>query len=60
VEALHFTDIALSVAPNHRGAREAEIGALEQLIERTEGKPYDELGWLESRLKEAHAALKAS
>jgi alkyl sulfatase BDS1-like metallo-beta-lactamase superfamily hydrolase len=60
VEALHFTDIALSVAPNHRGAREAEIGALEQLIERTEGKPYDELGWLESRLKEAHAAPKAS
>jgi alkyl sulfatase BDS1-like metallo-beta-lactamase superfamily hydrolase len=57
LEAIHLTDIALSVDPSHRAAREAEIAALEELVERTEGKSYDELTWLESRLDAAHAAL---
>jgi alkyl sulfatase BDS1-like metallo-beta-lactamase superfamily hydrolase len=57
LEAIHLTDIALSVDPSHRAAREAEIAALEELVERTEGKTYDELTWLESRLAAAHEAL---
>ena len=57
LEAIHLTDIALSVDPSHRAAREAEIAALEELVERTEGKSYDELTWLESRLDAAHRAL---
>jgi alkyl sulfatase BDS1-like metallo-beta-lactamase superfamily hydrolase len=57
VEAIHFTDIALSVDPRHREAREAQIAALEQLVERNRGTTYDDLAWLEGELALAHAAL---
>jgi len=56
-EALHFIEIALAAAPQHRGAREAELDALEQLIDLTEGKTYDELGWLETKVREAKEVL---
>ena len=32
-------------------------GALELLIERTGGRTFDELGWLESKIAEAKAAM---
>jgi len=57
VKALHFIEIALAAAPQHRGAREAELDALEQLIDLTEGKTYDELGWLETKVREAKEVL---
>ncbi|MDB6061103.1 MAG: beta-lactamase domain protein [Verrucomicrobiaceae bacterium] len=57
VEALHFTDIALSVDPSHRTGRETEIAALEQLAERNEGRHYDELGWIENEIKTAKNIL---
>lgn len=57
LEALHLTDIALSVDPAHRGAREAEIAALEVLIDQGQGRYYDEIGWLEGAIKRARAAL---
>lgn len=57
VEALHFVELALSVDPAHVATREAQIAALEQLVERTEGKTYDELAWLEGELEQARAAL---
>lgn len=57
VEALYFTDIAVSVDPSHRGAREVELAALELLLERSEGKCYDEVGWLESEIKKVIAIL---
>jgi alkyl sulfatase BDS1-like metallo-beta-lactamase superfamily hydrolase len=60
VEALHFTDIALAADPAHRTVREAEIAALEQLIDLGEGRYYDEIGWLENAIKEARAALGQS
>ena len=50
VEAMHFVEIALAAEPRDRAAREAQIAALEQLIERTGGKTYDELAWLEGEL----------
>jgi alkyl sulfatase BDS1-like metallo-beta-lactamase superfamily hydrolase len=57
VEALHFVEIALTADPANRATREAQIAALEQLIERTDGKTYDELAWLEGELEQAQAAL---
>jgi alkyl sulfatase BDS1-like metallo-beta-lactamase superfamily hydrolase len=60
VEALHFTDIALAADPAHRPVREAEIAALERLIDLGEGRSYDEIGWLENAIKEAQAALGRS
>jgi alkyl sulfatase BDS1-like metallo-beta-lactamase superfamily hydrolase len=57
VEALHFVEIALAADPSHHATREAQIAALEQLIEQTQGKTYDELAWLESELENARAAI---
>ena len=59
VEALDFTDIALSVDPRHRVAREARIAALEILLERTGGDPWDEIRWLETELAIARAERDA-
>jgi len=50
VEALHFTDIALEVAPENDAARAAKTAALEILLERTEGEAWDEIRWLETEL----------
>jgi alkyl sulfatase BDS1-like metallo-beta-lactamase superfamily hydrolase len=57
VEALHFIEIALAADPRNRAAREAEIAALDQLIQLTEGRTFDELGWLESQRERAQAVL---
>jgi glyoxylase-like metal-dependent hydrolase (beta-lactamase superfamily II) len=57
LHALHLTDIALSVAPHHRAALEAQIAALEELLERTQGETFDELTWLECRLAQARASI---
>lgn len=60
VKALHFIEIALSIDSGHRASREAEIDALEQLIEATGGATYDELGWLETKWEEANEVLNDS
>ncbi len=57
LEALHFVEIALAADPANRAAREAEIAAHEQLIELTGGGPMDEIGWLETQINKAKAAL---
>jgi alkyl sulfatase BDS1-like metallo-beta-lactamase superfamily hydrolase len=57
LEALHFTDMIFSLDPAHRAAREAELAALEQLLERSGGSHYDELGWLESEIRRAKEHL---
>lgn len=58
VEALHLTDIALSVVPDHRRALEVELSALEQLMDATGGDNFDELRWLESEIERVEALLK--
>lgn len=60
VEALHFTDIALSIDPDHREAREAQIAALEILLERTGGDPWDEIRWLEGEIERARESYARS
>ena len=57
VEALHFTDIALSVDESHQAARRAELAALELLLERSQGRNFDEVGWLESAIETAREYL---
>lgn len=57
LQALHFVEIALAADPSSAAVRRAEIAALEQLVERTEGRTFDELGWLETKLAEAGHAL---
>lgn len=59
LEALHFTDMVASIDPAHRGARQAELAALEQLHEKSQAKYYDEAGWLESEIKKAKEYLAA-
>jgi len=58
-QALHFVEIALAADPRNRAALQASIAAHEQLIELTEGKTFDEVGWLETQVSEAKAALEA-
>lgn len=57
LEALHFTDMVVSVDPAHRSAREAQLAALELLVERSGGENYDEVGWLESEINQAKQQL---
>ncbi len=55
LEALHLTDIVLAADPQHRVAREAEVAALEMLVENGRGELFDEQGWLEFALIRARA-----
>jgi alkyl sulfatase BDS1-like metallo-beta-lactamase superfamily hydrolase len=58
LEALHLTDIALSADPVHREARQAQIAALELLLERSGLENYSEVAWLRSELKAARSRLQ--
>jgi alkyl sulfatase BDS1-like metallo-beta-lactamase superfamily hydrolase len=58
VEALHLIELALAVEPHHRGAREAQVAALETLIDRTGGETFDELAYLESEIAAAREAIE--
>jgi alkyl sulfatase BDS1-like metallo-beta-lactamase superfamily hydrolase len=60
VHALHLIEMAQAAEPDNPQAREAEIEALELLIDQGEGQSYDEIGWLESQLERAKAALQGS
>jgi alkyl sulfatase BDS1-like metallo-beta-lactamase superfamily hydrolase len=60
VEALHLVEIALAADSSHRATREVQRAALEQLLERTGGKTYDEIAWLEGELEHANVALEAA
>ena len=58
-KALHLIEVALVAAPDDRAVREAELAILENLADRTEGRIFDELGWLESSIIAARRALAA-
>jgi alkyl sulfatase BDS1-like metallo-beta-lactamase superfamily hydrolase len=53
VEALHLAEVALAGDPGNEQARAVRVAALEQLIERTGGRTFDELSYLESELERA-------
>jgi alkyl sulfatase BDS1-like metallo-beta-lactamase superfamily hydrolase len=58
LEALHFTDMAVTAEPANRAARAVELAALEQLYEAGQARYYDEAGWLESEMKKAQSYLE--
>lgn len=53
VEALHLLEIALTAEPRDEAALALYARVLEQLIDQTEGRTYDELVWLETELQRA-------
>jgi len=57
VEALHYLEIALGAEPRNRRALAAEIAAHERLIDLSEGRNFDELGWLETKIARARQRL---
>jgi glyoxylase-like metal-dependent hydrolase (beta-lactamase superfamily II) len=57
-KALHFVEIALAREPANPRVRATEIAALEQLLDNTGGRHYDELAWLETRIAEATTFLQ--
>jgi len=59
VEALHLLEVALAAEPASRTALEVQLNAYEQLADATEGKIFDELGWLEGRMIKTREALAA-
>jgi alkyl sulfatase BDS1-like metallo-beta-lactamase superfamily hydrolase len=58
LEALHFCDMVLADQPKHRAALQAQLGALEMLLERSGGHAFDEVGWLENRILETQSILR--
>ena len=56
-EALHLLEVALAGEPTNRAALEAQLEAYEQLADATEGKVFDQLGWLEGRIIKTREAL---
>jgi alkyl sulfatase BDS1-like metallo-beta-lactamase superfamily hydrolase len=56
LEALHLTDIALSVDPQNRAALTVRIAALTTLLERA-GNNFDELAYLEDQVTESQTSL---
>ncbi|CAH0495344.1 alkyl sulfatase dimerization domain-containing protein [Novosphingobium sp. CECT 9465] len=59
-KALHLIEVAVVAAPQDRTVRETELAILEALADRTEGRVFDELGWLESAIIETRNALNTN
>lgn len=52
-KALHLIEVAVAAAPDDRFVRAVEGRILVKLINDTKGIGFDEIGWLESKLREA-------
>ena len=55
--ALHLIEMAVVAEPQNREVREAELAVYHVLMDRTEGRIFDLLGWLEGRVMAANAVL---
>ncbi|MDE0274113.1 MAG: MBL fold metallo-hydrolase [Gammaproteobacteria bacterium] len=60
VKAMHFIEIALASAPGNPAVRKAQIAALNQLIERSRGRNFDESGWLETQIQQAQEVIDSA
>ena len=56
LEAVHLTDITLSVDPTHRTSVEVRLAAHQLLLDQA-GDNFDELGYLETEVRRAQDAL---
>jgi glyoxylase-like metal-dependent hydrolase (beta-lactamase superfamily II) len=59
LQAVHLIDMTLSVDPRHRPSLAISLAAHEQLLDEA-GNNFDELGYLESEVAKARAALDAA
>jgi alkyl sulfatase BDS1-like metallo-beta-lactamase superfamily hydrolase len=57
LEALHYTDMALTAEDDHEGALETRIAALELLMERSGDENHSEVLWLTHRIGATREAL---
>lgn len=55
--ALHLVEMAVVAEPENREVREAELAVYDHLMDLTEGRIFDLLGWLEGRVMAAQAVL---
>lgn len=55
--ALHLIEMASFTDPRSRAVREVELAVYEALADRTEGRIFDLLGWLEGRILATRTAL---
>jgi len=56
-KALHLIEMAVFAEPQNPAIRKTEIAVYDALADRTEGKIFDLLGWLEGRIMAANAVL---
>lgn len=59
LEAIHLTDIILSVNPNHEAALRSKLAALQDLLEASGSRNLSETMWLRSEISAAQAAIEA-
>jgi alkyl sulfatase BDS1-like metallo-beta-lactamase superfamily hydrolase len=52
-KALHMIEVAVAAAPDDEVVRRTEARIIVQLINQTQGVGFDEIGWLESKLRDA-------
>jgi alkyl sulfatase BDS1-like metallo-beta-lactamase superfamily hydrolase len=57
--ALHLVEMAVVAEPRNREVREAELAVYDHLIDLTEGRIFDLLGWLEGRVMAAQSVLNS-
>ena len=57
LRALHLAEVALAADPDHAGALEAQLAALERLAERDAGANFQISGWLRHRIAATRRAL---
>ena len=56
-QALHLTDMLLSVDPQHRAGRDVEVRALERMLERSGAENWDDARFLELEIGRRRAQL---
>jgi alkyl sulfatase BDS1-like metallo-beta-lactamase superfamily hydrolase len=57
LEALHFADMLLALAPDDEAALRVKLGAHELLLERSGRENFSEVRWLQEEIRRTQAAL---
>lgn len=58
VEALHLVETVMVAEPDHAGAIDVRLKALERLLERSDQQNLSETMWLRSEIEDTRAALE--
>ena len=57
VESLHLSDVVLHADPGHRGALDARLDALQELLKRSRSENLSEVMWLRSQISDTERRL---